>query len=101
MKTREELLELIKTMALAIHQRETRASREELDKLRHWMDTELTADSPIASLGWDSVRMTWLLVRLEEELEIDTSKMSLYELFTVGDLLDKLLASPRAGAGRG
>jgi acyl carrier protein len=90
MKTREQLLELIKTLALAIHQRETRASREEISELRQWMDRELTPEAPLASLGWDSIRMTWLLVRLEEELDIDTSKMSLYELFTVGDLLDRL-----------
>jgi acyl carrier protein len=90
MKTREQLLELIKTLALAIHQRETRASQDEIAELRQWMDRELTSEAPLASLGWDSIRMTWLLVRLEEELDIDTSKLSLYELFTVGDLLDRL-----------
>ena len=91
-KSREELLELVKSTALALVERETRPSKEELVTQREWMDKELTAEAPLADLGWDSAKMTWLLVRLEEELKIDTSTMSLYELFTVGDLLDSLNA---------
>lgn len=99
MKTREELLELIKATAIALIERETRPPQSELDERREWMDRELTEEAPIADLGWDSAKMTWLLVRLEEELDIDTSGLSLYELFTVGDLLDKLQAC-LADAGR-
>lgn len=90
MKTREELLELLKTTALELVERETRPSSEELAKLRDWMDRELSFEAPLADLGWDSAKMTWLLVRLEEALDIDTSSISLYELFSVGDLLEQL-----------
>jgi acyl carrier protein len=90
MMSREDLLELIKTTALALVERETRPSPEELANTRAWMDRELREDTPLAELGWDSAKMTWLLVRLEDVLGIDTSTMSLYELFTVGNLLDGL-----------
>jgi acyl carrier protein len=54
------------------------------------MDSTLTVDAPLADLGFDSLKMTWILVRLEERLLIDTSCLSLFDLFTVGDLLREL-----------
>ncbi len=34
--------------------------------------------------------MTWLLVRIEERFDIDTTNLSLFDMFTIGDLLGKL-----------
>ncbi|MBL9038750.1 MAG: acyl carrier protein [Archangium sp.] len=85
-----ELLQLIKDTTLEIVEREMRPPPDELARLRTQINDTLTVEAPLSELGWDSVRMTWLLVRLEERLAIDTSTLSLYELFTVGDLLQQL-----------
>ena len=64
------------------------------------LDPSLTLDSPLAQVGWDSLEMTWVLVRLEERLDIDTSNLSMFNLHTVGDLLRELkqLTDARAAA---
>jgi acyl carrier protein len=89
--TRDELLQVVKDTALALIERENVDGRVDLDAWRARLDRELVPDAPLAHLGWDSLRMTWLLVRLEETLQVDASTLSLYDLFTVGDLLDQLL----------
>jgi acyl carrier protein len=50
----------------------------------------VTLDSPLSEFGWDSVQMTWILIRLEERYDIDTSTVSMFNLFTVGDLMSEL-----------
>jgi acyl carrier protein len=90
MSTKSDLLQLIKDTAVQIIERETRPPQEELTALRKQLDERLISEAPLSELGWDSIHMTWLLVRLEEQLDIDTSTLSLYELFTVGDLLEQL-----------
>ena len=96
--TRAELLELIKRAVLQLIEHESAGQNVDLPAWRERLDAELLPDAPLTALGWDSMRMTWLLVRLEEELSVDTSTLSLYELFTVGDLLDQLLARLATGA---
>jgi acyl carrier protein len=88
--TNEELLELVKDTALKVAEREHPGDAKSMDALRAQIHERLTLDAPLSELGWDSARMTWLLVRLEERLNIDASDISLYELFTVGDLLERL-----------
>lgn len=87
-----ELLQLVKDVMVEVVAREMRPAPEELARLKEEIHQKLTPEAPIAELGWDSVRMTWLLVRLEERLDIDTSNLSLYELFTVGDMLKQIQA---------
>lgn len=96
--TRAELLELIKKAVLQLIEHESVGQNVDMQAWRERLNAELTPEAPLTGLGWDSLRMTWLLVRLEEELSVDTSTLSLYELFTVGDLLDQLLARLEEGS---
>ena len=54
------------------------------------MDAKVTPDSPLSALGWDSLQMTMLLLAVEEKLGIDTSNVSLFDLYTIGDFLSEL-----------
>lgn len=45
---------------------------------------------PLSTLGWDSLKLTWFMVRLEEQLDIDTSSISMYNLHTFADLIEAL-----------
>lgn len=63
---------------------------KELQAMRASLSASVTLDTPLQELGFDSMQMTWVLVRLEERLDIDTSSVSLFNLFTVGDLVRAL-----------
>lgn len=88
--TRTELLDIFKEIVCETVAKAHPGQAEELETLRVHLETGLNPDSPLSSLGWDSMQMTWLLVRLEERFDIDTSSLSIFDLFTVGDLLDEL-----------
>jgi acyl carrier protein len=92
--TETELLSVVKGLVVLMATNEmakTEDSEIKLAALRESVETHLHADAPMAQLGWDSVQMTWLLVRLEERYDIDTSTLSMFEMFTVGDLLRSLV----------
>ena len=86
----DELMAVIRDLVIEGAARAPAAQAVELATIRANLDKGLNRASPLSSLGWDSVRMTWLLVRLEEHFDIDTSTISMFDLFTVGDLLDEL-----------
>lgn len=98
---------MIKELVIKMAADETAKGDEaKLAAVRETVETHLHAEAPIAQLGWDSVQMTWLLVRLEERYGIDTSTLSMFDMFTVGDLLRALVplinAQPNAqGTARG
>jgi acyl carrier protein len=103
--TQNELLAVLKELVVDTANQGSPALAADLAALRTKVDGAVTVDSPLGSLGWDSMHMTWILVRVEERFDIDTSSLSLFDLFTVGDLLRELLAliharAPEA-AGRG
>ncbi|MCB9675784.1 MAG: hypothetical protein H6737_11740 [Alphaproteobacteria bacterium] len=85
-----ELLEVVKDLATEVTASETNADEAATRALRAELDASIRAEAPLTELGWDSVRLTWLLVRIEERFDIDTSTLSLYDLFTVDDLLVEL-----------
>ncbi len=99
MVTQADLLASLRELAVDIAGKN--ATMEEVATLRERVHAHLHAEAPLSQLGWDSVQMTWLLVRIEERYEIDTSGLSLFELFTVGDLLKALEGLVAAKAGRG
>ena len=90
--TEEELLSILKDVVVAAKDDGNPALAQELAALRARVNGTLTVDSSIAQFGWDSIQMTWVLVRLEERLGINTSSLSLFNIFTVGDLLRELKA---------
>jgi acyl carrier protein len=92
MVTQEELLTVLRELVAEIATKVTPALAKDGGALRERVDAMVGLDSPLQQLGWDSVQMTWLLIRLEERFEIDTSSVSLFEMFTVGDLVRALLS---------
>lgn len=88
--TQTELLDIFKEIVCDTAAKAHPTQAEELDKLRTHLEAGLSPESPLSTLGWDSMQMTWLLVRLEERFDIDTSSLSMFDLFTVGDLLEEL-----------
>lgn len=87
--TKPELLDTLKAIATEVMVSETGADPA---ATRADLDARLSLEAPLTELGWDSVRLTWLLVRVEERFDIDTSGISMYDLFVVEDLIDELLA---------
>jgi acyl carrier protein len=85
--TNEDLLAILKELAVDIASNVDPAYAKQLAALRDRVENLSDIESPLADLGWDSVQMTWLLIRLEERLGIDTSSLSLFDMYTVGDLL--------------
>ena len=90
MVTQEELLAVLKDIIAGADATGNPAIAAELAGLRARVSGSFTMESPLAQVGWDSLEMTWVLVRLEERLGIDTSSLSLFSIFTVGDLLREL-----------
>jgi acyl carrier protein len=88
--SRAELLKVFKDIVCETAAKAHPSQAVELDTLRAHLESGLDLESPLSSLGWDSMQMTWLLVRLEEHFDIDTSHLSIFDLFTIGDLLDEL-----------
>jgi acyl carrier protein len=89
--TQEELFAILKEVVVAAADHGDPAFAQELAALRARVDGSLGLDSPLSQFGWDSIQMTWVLVRLEERLDVDTSTLSLFNMFTVGDLVRELL----------
>lgn len=88
--TRTELLEVLGQMVVEITVRHSPERASERDAILADLRTRLTPDASLFELGWDSMQLTWLLVRVEERFDIDTSTLSLLDLFTVDDLLREL-----------
>lgn len=88
--TQEEILVVLKELVVESIAKANPVHAKELSKLRSIVDNDVKPDSPLASLGWDSMQMTWLLVAVEEKLKIDTSTLSLFDLYTIGDFLTEL-----------
>jgi acyl carrier protein len=88
--SQEELLTLLRELVVELSAKANPAHAKELVKLRSIVDKEVTPSSPLASLGWDSLQMTFLLVAIEERLDIDTSTLSLFDLYSVSDFLAEL-----------
>ena len=83
---RKELDELI--LEMLVDERFIRP--EETEATRSKLATQFVADRPLAELGWDSMQLPALLVRAEDRWAIDASDLSVFDLFTVGDLVEAL-----------
>ncbi len=88
---REPSFEIFKSLLVRSHlNNDPSLTEEELQKIRKRIDSEISIETPLSELGLDSMTMTWIVVRLEEELDIDASGVSFFEIFNVKDLLEKL-----------
>lgn len=83
-----ELRGLILEMLIA----ERVLSPDKADEMRLKLEKDFVPDGPLAALGWDSIQFPALLVRIEDHYGIDTSDLSVFEIFTVGDLVREIQA---------
>ena len=58
-----------------------------VDAMRDRLETEFVSETPLPELGWDSIQFAALLVRAEDRYGLDTSDLSVFDIFTVGDLV--------------
>ncbi len=86
----EEMLSILKEIVVELSEKANPVHGKEISKLRSIVDAKVTPDSPLSALGWDSLQMTMLLLAVEEKLGIDTSNVSLFDLYTIGDFLSEL-----------
>ncbi|MBS1963044.1 MAG: acyl carrier protein [Bdellovibrionales bacterium] len=88
--SQEEILSILREVVTERIAKASPGDAQELSKLRTIVNKDVTPDSPLSALGWDSLQMTWLLVAIEERLDIDTSSVSLFDLYSVGDFLSEI-----------
>jgi acyl carrier protein len=85
--SQEETFKILKELIVQLSESSNPANSKEISKLKSILDESIKPDSPLSVLGWDSMQMTFLLVAVEDRFNIDTSTISILDLFTVGDFL--------------
>ncbi len=92
MQTTETLFETFKNvLALSNKNNDPSISSERIAEIRKELDSRILPETPLAELGLDSMTMTWIIVKLEEELDVDASGISIFEIFDVQGLMDELI----------
>lgn len=87
-----KVLESFKALIVKSHLNDDRTlSEERLSEISKDIDERVKLDTPLSAVGLDSMKMTWIIVRFEEELEIDASGVSFFELYDVNDLTVEIL----------
>jgi acyl carrier protein len=89
MMTQDELLSALKEVVVKMMSK-ANPGQTDLTPYREKVEATLNQNSLLSSLGWDSLQMTFLLVEIEDRFGIDTSNLSLLDLYTIGDLLAEL-----------
>lgn len=87
---KSEVLSGLKEVVIRGIQENTPELATDLNALKEKIENELTIDSPVYDLGWDSLQMTWLLLNLEKKFQIDLSTLSTFDLYAIGDLVDEV-----------
>ncbi len=88
--TQDEILKILRELIVELSQKANPSDAKEISKLKSIIGENITPSSPLSALGWDSLQMTFLLVAIEERFQIDTSTISLFDLFTIGDFLTEI-----------
>jgi acyl carrier protein len=88
----EKVLEKFKALIVKSHLNDDRSlSEERLSEIAKEVDGRVFIDTPLSAVGLDSMKMTWIIVRFEEELDIDASGVSFFELYDVNDLATEII----------
>jgi acyl carrier protein len=91
--TNESVLETFKALIVKSHLNDDRTlSEQRLAEIAKEVDERVQLDTPLSNVGLDSMKMTWIIVRFEEELDIDASAVSFFELFDVNDLANEIVS---------
>jgi acyl carrier protein len=88
---KNELISFFKSLIVKSHLNDNPAlDAAALEIIAQKTHKDIQLETPLSSVGLDSMTMTWIIVRFEEELGIDASGISFFELHTVDDLLNKI-----------
>ncbi len=66
-------------------------SKDRLKEIEIEINDRVKLDTPLSEVGLDSMKMTWIIVKFEEILDIDASGVSFFELFDVNDLANEII----------
>jgi acyl carrier protein len=89
--TKEQILDLFKSSVVKSHLNNNPSlNSDELTTISKSVDQRIMFDTPLSAVGLDSITMIWIMVQFDNELNIDTSSISFFELNDVNDLCDKV-----------
>jgi len=83
-----DLIEMVVEMMLS----ERVISDEQVAETRRQLDEQFVADAALSELGWDSMQFASLLVHAEDRYGIVLGGLSVFDLFTVDDVVDAVWA---------
>jgi acyl carrier protein len=87
----EEIFNSFKALLVKSHLNDDPSlTKEQLQEIRKEIDEKIHMDTPLSAVGLDSMKMTWLIVRFEERLNVNASGLSFFELYDVNDLVEEL-----------
>jgi acyl carrier protein len=89
---KEEILEVFKSLVVKSHLNDNPSlTSDQLKDIEKEVNERVFIDTPLSGVGLDSMKMTWIIVKFEERLDIDASGISFFELYDVNDLADEIL----------
>ena len=88
----DEILKIFKSLVVKSYLNDDRTlSEERLKEITSEVAARVAIDTPLSAVGLDSMKMTWIIVRFEELLDIDASGVSFFELYDVKDLAKEII----------
>tara|TARA_B110001454_G_C12723218_1_gene435896 strand:+ start:14073 stop:14360 length:288 start_codon:yes stop_codon:yes gene_type:complete len=89
--TKEQIFDFFKSNVVKSHlNNNPNLSSDELGTIANSVDQRVLIDTPLSAIGLDSITMIWIMVQFDNELKIDTSSISFFEINDVNDLCDKV-----------
>jgi len=89
--TKEQIFDFFKSNVVKSHlNTNPNLSADEIGSISASVDQRVFTDTPLSAIGLDSITMIWIMVQFDNELNIDTSSISFFELNDVSDLCDKV-----------
>lgn len=85
---RSDLIEMVVEMMLS----ERVISKEQVVETRNELEEQFVPDAALSELGWDSMQFASLLVHAEDRYGIVLGGLSMFDLFTVDDVLNEVWA---------
>jgi len=67
-------------------------SHEQVEETRLQLAEQFVPDTALSELGWDSMQFASLLVHAEDRYGIVLGGLSMFDLFTVGDVVNEVWA---------
>ncbi len=89
---KQKVFEIFKSALVKSHlNNDPSLTEDQLSQIKEKVESTVTLQSPLSSLNLDSMTMTWIVVRLEEELDVDASGISFFDIYDVDNLINEVL----------